>query len=78
MSKDLKEVMNGSCGYPGQSMGDRESSKCKGSQVGVLPGLFTEEQKGPVMGMKPARERVGRDEIREVTEPDVVGSCRPL
>ena len=43
-----------------------------------MPGLFTEEQKGPVMGMKPARERVGRDEIREVTEPDVVGSCRPL
>ena len=35
MIKDLKEVMNGSCGYPGKSMADRESSKCKGSQVGV-------------------------------------------
>ena len=35
MSKDLKEVMNGSCGYPGKSVVDRESSKCKGSQVGV-------------------------------------------
>ena len=42
-----------------------------------MPGLFTEEQKGTVTGMKPARERVGRDEIREITEPDVVGSCRP-
>ena len=31
-----------------------------------MPGLFTEEQKGPVTGMKPTRERVGRDEIREV------------